>query len=95
MTAGHGMVNVGKLTAETGGEIFEVEKEGSLFLAFQALIERLKTRYTLGFYPTRKADDGRFRKLNLRLQPSLGAKGRNYFVVSKTGYYPARASAVR
>ena len=86
----HGLVNVGKLTAETGGEVFEVEKEGSLFLAFQALIERLKTRYTIGFYPTHNVQDGGFRRLNLRLQPSFGAKGKDYVVLSKTGYYAVK-----
>jgi Ca-activated chloride channel family protein len=86
-----GLVNVGKLAGETGGEIFEVEKEGSLFLAFQALIERLKTRYTLGFYSTHNADDGGFRRLNLRLQPTFGAKGKDYAVLSKTGYYALRS----
>lgn len=85
-----GLVNVGKLTAETGGEIFDVEKEGSLFLAFQSLIERLKTRYTIGFYPTNKAQDGSFRRINLRLQPSYGSKGRDYSVLSKSGYYATR-----
>lgn len=88
-----GMVNVSKLTAETGGEIFEVEKEGSLFLAFQALIERLKTRYTIGFYSTRPAADGSLRKLNLRLQPAFGAKGKDYAVLSKSGYYATRTRA--
>ncbi len=91
ISASRGMVNVGKLTAETGGEIFEVEKEGSLFLAFQSLIERLKTRYTIGFYSTHKGDGGGFRKLNLRLQPSFGTKGREYTVLSKRGYYPGAA----
>jgi len=90
-SAGRGMVNVGKLTAETGGEIFEVEKEGSLFLAFRALIERLKTRYTVGYYPAHATASGGFRKLNLRLQPRFGNKGKDYVVLSKTGYYPARA----
>ncbi len=89
-SVGRGFVSVPKLTEETGGEIFEVEKEGSLFLGFQALIERLKTRYTLGFYSTRKDRDGRFRKLQLRLQPRFGGKGRDYTVVSKTGYYATR-----
>jgi Ca-activated chloride channel homolog len=88
----HGMVNVAKLTSDTGGEIFDIEKEGSLYLAFQALIERLKTRYTIGFYPARKTEDGRFRRLNLRLQPSFGTKGRDYFVLSKTGYYATSRS---
>jgi hypothetical protein len=80
-------VNVNKLTQETGGEIFEVEKEGSLFLAFQALIERLKTRYTLGFYPSNPGSGRSYHKLDLRLQPKFGSKGRDYTVLSKNGYY--------
>jgi len=88
-----GLVNVGKVTAETGGEIFDIEKEGSLYLAFQALIERLKTRYTLGFYPTHKTEDGGFRRLNLRLQPGFGSKGRDYTLLSKSGYYATRQRA--
>jgi Ca-activated chloride channel family protein len=88
--ASHGsFVNVKHVTEETGGEILEVEKEGSLFLAFQALIERLKTRYTLGFYPTKKTQDGKLRKIEVRLQPSFGAKGKDYTIVAKKGYYPA------
>ena len=90
ISVGRGFVSVPKLTEETGGEIFEGEKEGSLFLAYPTLIERLKTRYTLGFYSTRKDRDGRFRKLNLRLQPRFGGKGRDYTVISKTGYYATR-----
>ncbi len=85
-----GLINVSKVSAETGGEIFDIEKEGSLYLAFQALIERLKTRYTLGFYPTHKTEDGGFRRLNLRLQQNFGSKGHEYTVLSKSGYYAAR-----
>lgn len=84
---GRGFVNVKKITEETGGEIFEVEKEGSLYLAFAALIERLKTRYTLGFYPVGAAKDGKLRKLEVRLHPSFGVKGKEYSVVAKKGYY--------
>ncbi len=90
-----GMLNVEKAAQETGGEIFDIEKEGSLYVAFQALIERLKTRYTVGFYPTLGASRPGFRKLSLRLQPSFGRSGRDYTILSKNGYYPAgsRASA--
>jgi VWFA-related protein len=86
---GRGFVNVKKITEETGGEIFEVEKEGSLYLAFAALIERLKTRYTLGFYPGAKSAGRQLRKLDVKLNPSFGSKGRDYTVVAKRGYFPA------
>ncbi len=88
--AGRGLVNVKKLTEETGGEIFDVEKEGSLYLAFAALIERLKTRYTLGFYPGSNVNvtDRKLRKLEVKLHPSFGVKGKDYSVVAKRGYFP-------
>ncbi len=90
LTAGRGLINVKKATEETGGEIFDVEKEGSLFLAFAALIERLKTRYTLGFYPGGSATSERkLKTLEVKLQPTFGAKGRDYSVVAKRGYFPA------
>jgi VWFA-related protein len=89
MSVGRGLVNVKKITEETGGEIFEVEKEGSLYLAFAALIERLKTRYTLGFYPGSSATNRQLRKLEVKLQSSFGVKGRDYSVVAKRGYFPA------
>jgi Ca-activated chloride channel family protein len=84
------LVSVKKLTEETGGEIFEVQQEGSLYLAFKALIERLKTRYTLGYYSTNTARDGRFRAIDLRLAPAHGTRGAHYSLLSKSGYYAPR-----
>jgi hypothetical protein len=87
---GRGLINVKNATEETGGEIFDVEKEGSLYLAFAALIERLKTRYTLGFYPAGAGASSRqLKKLDVKLNSSFGVKGRDYTVVAKRGYYPA------
>ena len=87
----HWLVSVSKLTGETGGEVIELEKEGSLYLAFQTILTRLKTRYTLGFYPIPKVEDGKLHRLNLALVPSLGNKGRDYIVVAKSGYYAPAA----
>ena len=81
------LVNVSKLATDTGGEIFDVEKEGSLYLAFEALIQRLKTRYTLAFTPTPTTRDGRFHKLEVRLVPSHGATGRDYTLLARQGYF--------
>ena len=87
--------DVRKMTSETGGEMFDMEKEGSLFLSLQTLIERLKTRYTIGFYPAQQGQTAGFHRINLRLHPTFGGKGRDYSVVTKTGYFvsPSRASS--
>jgi VWFA-related protein len=89
---GHDFVDVKKIADETGGEIFDVEKEGSLFLAFQTVVQRLKTRYTLGYYPQQVFPDGRFRRLEVRLHPRWGARGTDYNVLTKSGYYPPRTA---
>jgi Ca-activated chloride channel family protein len=81
------MGDVAKMAQSTGGEIFDVQKEGSLYIAFEALINRLKTRYTLGYYPTSTARDGRFRTLAVSLMPRWGKPGRDYVVLAKHGYF--------
>jgi Ca-activated chloride channel homolog len=86
-----GLVNVPRLAEETGGEVFDVEKEGSLYIAFEALIERLKTRYTLGYYPANRARDGGFRRLEVRLAGDHARQ--RHQVLAKRGYYAPRASA--
>jgi VWFA-related protein len=85
-----GRVNVDKLAEATGGEVFDVEKTGSLYLAFEKLIERLKTRYTLGYYPTNKNRDGSFRKIDVKLNGAAARSG--YTVLAKQGYYPPAAA---
>jgi VWFA-related protein len=87
------VVNVQKLADQSGGELFDVGKEGSLDRAFDDLIARLKTRYTLGYYPTNKSADGKFRKLELQLDSRFGKAGKDYFIGAKTGYYSPAATA--
>jgi hypothetical protein len=82
-----GSANVAKLAEETGEEVFEAEKEGSPLLAFKALIERLKMRYTLGYYSTNKNENADLRRLELSLQPRFGKKGHDYKLIAKSGRY--------
>jgi Ca-activated chloride channel family protein len=84
-----GMVSVQKLVEQTGGEIFDVEQIGSLDAAFGALIQRIKTRYTLGYYVSHNNGNQLFHKVDVQLAPSYGKKGQNYLVLSRSGYYAA------
>ena len=88
-----GLVNVNKITQDTGGEVFEVQQDGSLFLSFKNVIERLKTRYTLGYYPKNEKLDGSFRALNVELADVYGRKGGAYTILSKKGYYARRGAS--
>ena len=82
-----GLVNIRKVTEQTGGEIFDVQDVTHLDAVFAALIIRIKTRYTLGYYTHATAATGKPHKLDVRLAPSYGKKGHDYVVLAKTGYY--------
>jgi VWFA-related protein len=82
-----GLVNIRKVTDQTGGEIFDVHNVANLEAVFRALIERIKTRYTLGYYTSANGAEGKPHKLDVRLAPSFGTKGRNYAVLAKSSYY--------
>ena len=82
-----GLVNIRKVTDQTGGEIFDVKDVAHLDTAFRALIERIKTRYTLGYYTNANGATGKPHKLDVRLASSFGKKGHDYVVLAKSGYY--------
>jgi Ca-activated chloride channel family protein len=82
-----GLVNIRRVMDQTGGEIFDVQDVAHLDAVFRALIERIKTRYTLGYYTKATGAEGKPHKLDLRLASSFGKKGRDYVVLAKNGYY--------
>jgi VWFA-related protein len=82
-----GLVNIRKVIDQTGGELFDVQDVGHLDAVFRALIQRIKTRYTLGYYTNASAALGKPHKLDLRLASAFGKKGRDYVVLSRSGFY--------
>jgi len=82
-----GLVDIRKVMEQTGGEVFDVKDVANLEAVFAALIQRIKTRYTLGYYTKATAAEGKAHKLDLRLLPSFGKKGKDYVVLSKNGFY--------
>jgi Ca-activated chloride channel family protein len=82
-----GLVNIRKVTDQTGGEIFSVPDVAHLDSEFAALIERIKTRYTVGYYTNATGASGKPHKLDVHLAPSFGKKGHDYVILAKSGYY--------
>ncbi len=82
-----GLVSIRKVMDQTGGEIFDVQNVANLTAVFRALMERIKTRYSLGYYTSVNGAEGKPHKLDVRLAPSFGTKGRNYVILSKSGFY--------
>jgi Ca-activated chloride channel homolog len=82
-----GLVNIRKVMEQTGGEMFDVKDVEHLDTAFHALIERIKTRYTIGFYTNATAAEGKPHKLDVRLSSRFGKKGHDYSILAKSSYY--------
>src|SRR5580693_994763 len=82
-----GLVNIRRVMDQTGGELFDVQDVAHLDPVFRALIQRIKTRYTLGYYTNASAALGKPHKLDVRLASSFGKKGKDYLVLSKNGFY--------
>ena len=51
---------------------------------------RLKTRYTLGYYPSNKAHDRTFRVTEVYLAERFGELHLDYQVLARRGYYAPR-----
>jgi len=75
-----------KLAEETGGRAIFVRSEKKLEEAFDEIAEELRTQYTLGYYPTNRARDGKFRKVKIETRQK-GMK-----VQARKGYYASRAN---
>lgn len=82
-----GLVNIHKVMESTGGELFDVQDVAHLDAVFSALIQRIKTRYTLGYYTMANGAEGKPHRLEVRLASSFGKKGRDYSILAKNGYY--------
>lgn len=82
-----GLVDIRKVVEQTGGEVFNVPDVAHLDEVFRALIQRIKTRYTLGYYTNATAALGKPHKIDVRLGPSFGKKGHDYTALSRSAFY--------
>jgi hypothetical protein len=85
-TIGIGNHPVTELTRESGGEVFDAARLGSIERAMGTAIERLKTRYTLGYSPS--SEDAReYHKIEIRLAERFGKPDSDYTVLARTTNY--------
>lgn len=80
--------SVKKMARETGGEVIDADRSGSVGSAMAVIINRLKQRYTLGYPSSNKEQDGRFRKIDVKLSDRLAGQRGRYTVYARRGYYP-------
>ena len=66
---------------ETGGRLFTGSEIGALRLIALQIREELKTQYRLGYVPANKAEDGKFRQVDIEV------RRRGAVVHARRGYY--------
>jgi VWFA-related protein len=74
------------LTKESGGEIFDAARLGSIERAMATAVERLKTRYTIGYTPSSE-DTRESHRIEIRLVDRFGKPDSDYTVLSRTTNY--------
>ena len=74
-----------EVTEMTGGRVFAVEKLDELPDIASKIGMELRNQYVIGYRPSNKAHDARWRKLKIKLRAPKGLPPLN--VYSKTGYY--------
>ena len=57
---------LGELADRSGGQLYRADTLGTLPQAFAAIAAELRTQYLLGYYPTNKAHDGSYRKIQVK-----------------------------
>ena len=71
---------------KTGGEVMIAKKE-EVDVKLAELIDHLRTRYSLGYVSSNTKQDGRFRKIKLRVTPELETQEGKLAVLTRQGYY--------
>ena len=85
MMGGEGKGDLQKMSSETGGHVFTVDRKHTLNDAFKELQDELRNQYSIGYVPSNTARDGSFRRLEIKVnRPDL-------VVQARKGYYATRS----
>ena len=80
-----GPLQLDEVTSITGGRVFSVSDSRDLARAVNQISLELRNQYVLGFYPSNRIRDGKWRKLKIHLTgPASQGKVRLY---ARKGYY--------
>lgn len=81
MEYARGREYLGKLSEYSGGMVYDALKLEDLDAAFKEIVEELASQYSIGYYSTNAKHDGRYRKVEVKLnRPDL-------VVRTKKGYF--------
>jgi VWFA-related protein len=78
--------DVYKYAERTGGEVMKSSKE-EVSAKLAQLIDEIRTRYTLGYYPSVKQPKGKFCEIKLQIRAETQKREGRLLVRTKKGYY--------
>jgi VWFA-related protein len=87
MGGGAGAAALHKLSDETGGHVYRVDRRNPLDVVFKELQDEMRSQYSIGYTPLNDNKDGSYRKLEIKLaNKDLKAQARK-------GYYAIKSEA--
>jgi VWFA-related protein len=66
MYGGGGEGDLKRISEDTGGRVFRVDRKNSLDEIFRQIQDEMRSQYSIGYTPTNSRKDGSFRKLEIR-----------------------------
>jgi VWFA-related protein len=70
-----------KMSDETGGHVYKVDRKNSLDQVFKELQDEMRSQYSIGYTPSNEVKDGGYRKLEIR------TSNKDLKVQARKGYY--------
>jgi VWFA-related protein len=78
---GQGIADLNKMSSETGGRVFKVDRRNSLDDIFRDLQDEMRSQYSIGYAPPNGKKDGAYHKIEIKVAE------KDYKVQARKGYY--------
>ena len=78
---GGGEAELRRMSSETGGQVFKVEKNHTLDDIFQEIQDEMRSQYAITYAPPNPKRDGSYHKIDIKVA------GKDYRVQARKGYY--------
>jgi VWFA-related protein len=79
---------------KTGGLVVDADRK-EVGAKLTEIVDRLRTRYCLGYVPRKLRGDGKFRKIKVEISPEVEKKEGAVAIIAREGYYAPRSSEGR
>jgi len=78
---GNGVADLTKMSSETGGRVFKVDRHNSLDDIFRELQDEMRSQYSISYAPPGGKKDGAYHKIEIKVAQ------KDYKVQARKGYY--------